>query len=120
MSPWPRLPARGVEPLQKIYVHFGPAPCTMKERRSGMSKLSPRPAAALALILITSLALAAPAASPEWPQWRGPNRDAVAQESGLLKTWPASGPPLAWKASGLGGGFSSLSISGGRIYTLGD
>jgi outer membrane protein assembly factor BamB len=85
-----------------------------------MSKLSPRPAAALALILITSVALAAPAASPEWPQWRGPNRDAVAQESGLLKTWPESGPPLAWKASGLGGGFSSLSISGGRIYTLGD
>src|SRR5687768_7986262 len=85
-----------------------------------MSKLSPRPAAALALILITSVALAAPAASPEWPQWRGPNRDAVAQESGLLTQWPESGPPLAWKTSGLGGGFSSLAISGGRIYTLGD
>lgn len=81
-----------------------------------MSKLWP----ALALVLITSVALAAPAASPEWPQWRGPNRDAVAQESGLLKAWPEAGPPLAWKASGLGGGFSSLAISGGRIYTLGD
>lgn len=81
-----------------------------------------RPAAALALILSTSavLAFAAPAASPEWPQWRGPNRDAVAQESALLTQWPEAGPPLAWKASGLGGGFSSLAISGGRIYTLGD
>ena len=87
---------------------------------SKLSQLSPRAAAALALILITSAALAAPAASPEWPQWRGPNRDAVAQESGLLESWPEAGPPLAWKASGLGGGFSSLAISGGRIYTLGD
>jgi len=83
-----------------------------------MFKLSPRPAAALVLILATSAALAA--ASPEWPQWRGPNRDDVAQESGLLTKWPESGPPLAWKASGLGVGFSSLAISGGRIYTLGD
>ncbi|HEX7182225.1 MAG TPA: PQQ-binding-like beta-propeller repeat protein [Thermoanaerobaculia bacterium] len=87
-----------------------------------MFKVLARPAAALALILATSVALAvaAPAASPEWPQWRGPNRDAVAKESGLLTQWPESGPPLAWKASGLGGGFSSLAISGGRIYTLGD
>jgi outer membrane protein assembly factor BamB len=87
-----------------------------------MLKLSTRPAAALALILTmcAALAVAAPAASPEWPQWRGPNRDSVAQESGLLKAWPEAGPPLAWKASGLGGGFSSLSIAGGRIYTLGD
>ena len=85
-----------------------------------MFKLSSRPAAVLALILITSAALAAPAASPEWPGWRGPNRDAVSQESGLLAKWPEAGPPLAWKASGLGGGFSSLAISGGRIYTLGD
>jgi outer membrane protein assembly factor BamB len=87
-----------------------------------MYKLLTRPAAALALILATSavLAFAAPAASPEWPQWRGPNRDDVAQESALLTQWPEAGPPLAWKASGLGGGFSSLAISGGRIYTLGD
>ncbi|MFL6199530.1 MAG: PQQ-binding-like beta-propeller repeat protein [Thermoanaerobaculia bacterium] len=87
-----------------------------------MLKLSPRPAAVLAFILAMSaaLAVAAPAASPEWPQWRGPNRDDVAQESGLLAKWPEAGPPLAWKAGGLGSGFSSVAISGGRIYTLGD
>lgn len=87
-----------------------------------MLKLLPRPATALTLVLTTSaaLAFAAAAPAPEWPQWRGPNRDAVAKETGLLAQWPESGPPLAWKASGLGGGFSSLSISGGRIYTLGD
>jgi outer membrane protein assembly factor BamB len=87
-----------------------------------MFRLVTRPATVLTFILATfaALAVAAPEASPEWPQWRGPNRDAVAKESGLLATWPESGPPLAWKAKGLGGGFSSLAISGGRIYTLGD
>lgn len=86
-----------------------------------MHKLA-RPSIALSLVLAASAVLvaAAPAPSPDWPQWRGPNRDAVAKETGLLTQWPESGPPLAWKASGLGGGFSSLSISGNRIYTLGD
>ncbi len=85
-----------------------------------MPRLLTRPAVALVLVVATSAAIAAAAASPEWPQWRGPNRDDVAQESGLLATWPEAGPKLAWKASGLGGGFSSVAISGGRIYTLGD
>jgi outer membrane protein assembly factor BamB len=67
-----------------------------------------------------ALAVAAPEAAPEWPQWRGPQRDAIAKESGLLTQWPESGPPLAFKAAGLGGGFSSLAITGGRIYTMGD
>lgn len=62
----------------------------------------------------------APAASPEWPQWRGPNRDALSTETGLLKSWGEAGPPLAWKAAGLGTGFSSLSISGGKIFSMGD
>ena len=87
-----------------------------------MFKFLARPATILLFILGISaaFAVAAPDTASEWPQWRGPNRDAIAKESGLLKQWPASGPPLAWKANGLGGGFSSLAISGGRIYTLGD
>ena len=55
----------------------------------------------------------------EWPQWRGPNRDGVSKESGLLKQWPAEGPPLLWKTTGAGIGYSSLAIAGGRIYTMG-
>ncbi len=86
-----------------------------------MLKVLTRPATTLTLVLAMSAALAfAAAPSPDWPQWRGPNRDDVAKETGLLTQWPESGPPLAWKANGLGGGFSSLAISGGRIYTLGD
>ena len=40
----------------------------------------------------------------DWPQWRGPNRDGRSAETGLLKTWPPGGPPLAWQATGAGRG----------------
>ncbi len=53
-----------------------------------------------------------------WPQWRGPNRDNVSTETGLLKQWPDEGPPLLWKRMGLGNGVMSLAVAGGRIYLL--
>ncbi len=56
----------------------------------------------------------------DWPQFRGPNRDGVSKEKGLLKDWPAGGPPLTWKTKGLGKGYSTLSVVGDRIYTIGD
>ena len=59
------------------------------------------------------------AASGDWHQWRGPRRDGVSTETGLLKTWPAEGPPKLWSVRGLGDGFSSVSISGDHIYTMG-
>ncbi|HJQ82282.1 MAG TPA: PQQ-binding-like beta-propeller repeat protein [Lacipirellulaceae bacterium] len=64
-----------------------------------------------------------PAASPatkDWPQWRGPNRDAVSTEKGLLQDWPEDGPPLLWTAKGLGRGMSSVSVDDGRILTMGN
>jgi outer membrane protein assembly factor BamB len=63
---------------------------------------------------------AAAVSSGDWPQWRGPNRDDVSQEKGLLQDWPAGGPPLAWKAAGLGEGYSTVSVQADRIYTIGD
>ena len=59
-------------------------------------------------------------ASGDWPQFRGPNRDGISHETGLLKKWPQVGPPLAWRASGTGQGFSSVSVAAGRIYTMGN
>ena len=70
---------------------------------------------ALAVTLLVPFARAA-----DWPQWRGPDRDGVSKETGLLQTWPQGGPPLAWKATGLGEGHSSVSVAAGRIYTMGD
>jgi outer membrane protein assembly factor BamB len=60
------------------------------------------------------------AADADWPQWRGTNRDGVSPETGLLQSWPKEGPPLVWTATGLGTGYSSISIANGRIFTMGD
>jgi outer membrane protein assembly factor BamB len=54
-----------------------------------------------------------------WPQWRGPNRDNVSEETGLLKEWPEGGPKLLWKAEGIGEGTGTVSVAGGIIFVLG-
>lgn len=59
------------------------------------------------------------AAAGEWPQWRGPNRDDISTETGLLKKWPDSGPKRAWVSEEAGLGYSGFAISGGKIYTMG-
>lgn len=75
---------------------------------------------ALALTALDLAATAPTAAGGNWPQWRGPNRDGISTETGLLATWPAAGPPIVWTAKGLGAGFSSVAVVGGRIFTMGD
>jgi len=56
----------------------------------------------------------------DWPQWRGEKRDGHSTDKGLLKQWPADGPKLLWKSKGIGGGFSSVSVTQDRIFTMGD
>ena len=63
------------------------------------------------------LALCAPG---DWPQFRGPTLNDISPETGLLKDWPAGGPTLAWKATGLGAGYSGVSVAGSQIFTAGD
>ena len=70
--------------------------------------------------LVPTLLAAGSAAAGDWPQWRGPNRDGLCPETGLLKEWPPGGPPLLWKAAGLGSGFSGVALAGARLYTLGE
>jgi outer membrane protein assembly factor BamB len=55
----------------------------------------------------------------DWAQWRGPDRDGISKETGLLEAWPEGGPPLLWKAAGLGGGYVTPSVAGGRVYGAG-
>lgn len=69
---------------------------------------------------LVSLSFAAVATAADWPQWRGPNRDGISTETGLLKSWPEGGPELLWKAEGLGIGYSGPSIVGNILYTMGD
>src|SRR5262245_14593904 len=78
---------------------------------------------ALAVVSVASTVRAdrkAPDAAGNWPQWRGPQRDGISTETGLLTSWPPGGPAVAWTARGLGAGFSSVSVVGGRIFTMGD
>ncbi len=79
---------------------------------------SKRVAAVLEAALMALLA-AGGLGAEDWPQWRGPRRDGISTETGLLQEWRASGPPLAWKASGAGDGYSSVAASGGRLLTMG-
>ncbi len=74
---------------------------------------------AITTTLVAALSLS-PLAATDWPQWRGPNRDGRSPATGLLQSWPEAGPPLAWRAAGLGAGYSSIAVVGERIYTLGD
>jgi outer membrane protein assembly factor BamB len=57
-------------------------------------------------------------AASDWPQWRGPERDGISRESGLLKQWPKEGPKLLWQVNDIGDGFSTPSVVGTRIYLM--
>ena len=54
----------------------------------------------------------------DWPQWRGPHRDGISEETGLLGEWPKEGPPLVWQVKDIGSGYSTLSVVGDRLYLL--
>jgi outer membrane protein assembly factor BamB len=81
-------------------------------------------AALLSLLLgcAGTLAVAAPGdfhPQPfDWPQWQGPQRNGISQETGLLQTWSKEGPRLVWKAKELGGGYSTPSIAAGRVFGM--
>ncbi len=70
-------------------------------------------AALAALITATGLAIAT-----DWPQWRGPDRNGISQEKGLLQQWPKEGPKLVWKVTDMGKGYSTPAVVGDRLYLL--
>ena len=72
----------------------------------------------VALASTGAMSFASSPQSFDWPQWQGPDRNAISKERGLLQEWPKEGPPLAWKINGLGGGYSAPSIAAGRIYGM--
>ena len=64
---------------------------------------------ALALLSVSS------AQAEDWPQFRGPNRDNISKETGLLRQWPAEGPKVLWTVE-VGEGYAAAAIVGGRVY----
>lgn len=73
----------------------------------------------LILFLLNSLGAGGFLGAEDWPQWKGPNRDGISEESGLLQEWPHAGPPVVWSISGLGGGYGAVAVKGDRIYVQG-
>jgi outer membrane protein assembly factor BamB len=67
------------------------------------------------LALTLSVLLSAALRADDWPQWRGPNRDGVCGETGLLQSFPAEGLKVRWRVP-VGWGFSSPVVAQGRVY----
>ena len=70
------------------------------------------------LLALALIVVALPARAADWPQWRGPQRTGISQETGLLKQWPAKGPKLLWQTKDLGDGYSTPAVVGDRLYVI--
>jgi outer membrane protein assembly factor BamB len=70
-------------------------------------------------LLASCIVIAVSLVAADWPQWQGPDRTNVSQETGLLKKWPQQGPKLLWTFKDAGMGYSAPAIVGDRLYTMG-
>jgi len=68
--------------------------------------------------LITSI-ISLTIAAQDIAQWRGPNRNGIYNETGLMKKWPDTGPKMLWHFDELGEGYSSAAVTSTGIYTTG-
>lgn len=85
-----------------------------------ISVASQRPVLSLVILSLTLLANHSLCqAQSDFPQWGGPNRDHKSNETGLMSTWPAGGPAVAWTFSDAGLGYSSVAIVSGKLFTMG-
>lgn len=73
------------------------------------------PAALYRVLVCILLLISSRLCALDWPQWLGPERDAVWHETGIVERFPEGGPKRLWK-SNVGAGFSGPSVSGGRVY----
>ncbi len=69
-------------------------------------------AALFGLLLLTAYGTA-----DDWPQWRGPQRDGVWRETGLVESLPDGQLPLDWSIP-LGSGYAGPTVAGGRVYVM--
>jgi outer membrane protein assembly factor BamB len=71
------------------------------------------------VVLVALTFCAPPLAADDWPQFRGPNRDDVSKEKGLLKAWPKDGPKLLWTFEDAGVGYSGPAVVGDQLFLTG-
>ncbi len=73
----------------------------------------------LFLSLISLIAISACTQKSEFSDWRGPGRDGIFNETGLLKVWPEEGPSLSWSFVGLGYGHNGVAVTNSTVYVTG-
>src|SRR3990172_11028533 len=76
-----------------------------------------RPVAVFALFVLTALSPSIGAA--DWPEWQGPQRNSLSEETGLLKSWPEGGPERVWLFEDCGAGYAGFSVADGKLFTMG-
>ena len=71
----------------------------------------------LRLVLLTLTFFTTLSSADDWPQWLGPQRDAVWRETGILEAFPADGPKVRWRVP-IGGGYSGPAVADGRVFFM--
>jgi outer membrane protein assembly factor BamB len=115
----------------KVTIDQQPDTLTIQIRNPNMKLLQPQRILATSIILTTLIVPSMATGQPSgptlsdskmqgWSQWRGPRRDGISEETGLLSSWPENGPKRLWIAEGIGEGYSSPIIGGKTIYITGD
>ena len=66
-------------------------------------------------MLICFVLLATAASADEWPQWRGPHRDGVWHETGLVEKFAGDKLRLRWRVP-VANGYSGPTVADGRVY----
>ena len=70
---------------------------------------------ALALVIITGSLLSVQTSATDWPQWRGPNRDGLWQEKGIVQKFDSPQLPIRWRVK-IANGYSGPTVADGRVY----
>lgn len=69
------------------------------------------------MVAFATLAFGVPILAADWPQWLGPNRDGIWNETGILDKLPKDGPKVLWKKP-IDGGYTGPAVVNGRIYVM--
>jgi len=107
-------------PVEKVYSDEPAATNVSEPGLRGEASMAFRIGNRLLAVIFCMVSFAAgsmrPARAEDWPCWRGSHRDGISRETGLLTQWPKGGPRQLWKVQ-LSGGFSSVAVAEGRLFT---
>lgn len=72
----------------------------------------------IGLSVLVVAALTGITTAADWPQWRGPDRDGISREKGILADW-SQPPKRLWLVTTSGAGYAGPAVAGGVVYITG-